>query len=161
MHIEQIKLNGITERCKKRNAITLLDECGVIVIGDEQLFSDLKGHLWQKSFVENRNCWHHSIIPFMFGHANYEMATRPYIGLTGKALYIAAHQSEIPQPLNKRYAWLDEKLSTLIIDESLLNNNNQLFPLPFLGVPGWYNKNKDNTFYENTDYFRPKRRKVK
>lgn len=159
LHIKQIKLHGRTERSKKRNAITLLDECGIIIVCDSSQAEKLQNHLWLESFFEQREYWHKSILPFMFGHANYEMATRPYNGLTGKALYLAVNQSSMPIDIKQRYAWLDNELFHQIGNNSLLEDNSYLFPMPFLGIPNWYNKNNDKTFYENTDYFRPKRRK--
>ncbi|MEC8328384.1 MAG: DUF3025 domain-containing protein [Pseudomonadota bacterium] len=161
LHIEQINKHGKTERSKKRNAITLLDECGVLVVCDQAQADLLKNHLWIEGFYNQREQWHSTSYPFMFGHANYEMATRPYLGLTGKALYITVEHQLMPKCLKDRYAWLDSYLENLIENEDILCDNSSLFPLPLLGVPNWYEQNKEKAFYENTDYFRPKRRKLK
>lgn len=161
MHIEQINLHGRAERSKKRNAITLLDECGVIIVCDITQASRLQNHGWVEGFFDNRDDWFESVWPFMFGHANYEMATRPYLGLTGKALYITAHHDELPSSLSEKYSWLDTTLEKLIEQQDILCDNSNLYPLPLLGVPTWYAQNTEKTFYENTEYFRPKRRKSK
>jgi hypothetical protein len=47
----------------------------------------------------------------------------------------------------------------LINNENILKDNTRLFPLPFLGIPNWYGE-QNNEFYENVDYFRPKRTKA-
>jgi hypothetical protein len=161
LHIEQIKLNGKTARCETRNAITLFDECGVVVLCQTPTADLLKNHQWLDGFFYNRNQWHKNILPFVFGHANYEMATRPFIGLTGKALYLNVNMSEIPSDLKDQYKWLDQQLMSMVKQDNILENNKNLYPLPLLGVPNWYDENKEKGFYENTSYFRPKRRRVK
>jgi len=39
-----------------------------------------------------------------------------------------------------------------------MQDNSQLYPLPMLGVPGWWPDNEQPEFYDNTDYFRAKRK---
>jgi hypothetical protein len=50
---------------------------------------------------------------------------------------------------------------SMVKQDNILENNKNLYPLPLLGVPNWYDENKEKGFYENTSYFRPKRRRVK
>lgn len=160
LHIEEITLHGKQTRSKKRNAITLLDECGIIIpYLDESLVDALKTHQWQNAFVDNRMQWGSRIDAFMFGHANYEMATKPFLGLTGKGLYIAVGHNFFEWSLKSQYAYLDEQLVKIISTNDTLKDNQALFPMPFLGIPNWYDENQNESFYENTAYFRPQRRK--
>ena len=162
MHIEQINEHGLVKRSTSRNAITLLDECGVLMPYNcdnphgERIKSNLRNHLWHESFVEDRAHWDESIGAFMFGHANYEMATKPYIGLTGKALFLPVNSDFYRLSLKNQYQYLDTVLYRQIIDNQLLKNNKALSPMPFLGIPDWYEDNKQVEFYQNTNYFRPK-----
>ena len=139
----------------------MFDECGVVLVTkNAELIDALKNHQWHKAFVELRDCWQQSseqgVAAYQFGHANYEMLTKPYIGLTGKWLFIDASAEILSLPLSTQYRLLDGKLSDKLSDGALADNS-QLSPLPLLGVPTWYELNKDESFYDNTDYFRPKR----
>ena len=69
-HIEEIKLHGLKERSKHRNALTLFDECGVVLAITEQSWQQLlRDHQWQQAFVVQRELWGETIRPYMFGHA--------------------------------------------------------------------------------------------
>ncbi|WP_281246197.1 DUF3025 domain-containing protein [Rheinheimera pacifica] len=61
--------------------------------------------------------------------------------------------------LTAAYSFVDAKLHEQIANEAVLLDNQQLTPLPLLGVPRWYNDNETAGFYHNTDYFRPKRQR--
>ncbi|MBQ4863565.1 DUF3025 domain-containing protein [Pseudoalteromonas sp. MMG013] len=158
-HIDDIDQYGLKQRSKHRNALTLFDECGVVMaITDEQIKTDLRAHNWHSVFVSKRTQWGKAIQPFIFGHANYEMLTQPFIGLTGKVLCIVVETSFSTLTLQQQYAYLDDILYTRIAYEGILKDNSQMSPLPLLGIPGWCEENEDAKFYDNTDYFRAKRR---
>lgn len=157
-HVEEITLHGTKVRSKHRNALTLFDECGVVLAVSDDLWPALlKNHQWQQAFIEQRALWGKTIAPFMFGHANYEMLTKPYIGLTGKALFVKVPSDIFCKDLAQQYQYIDQTLYEMISVDNCLRDNSQLSPLPLLGVPGWYDNNNPE-FYSNTDYFRPKRR---
>ena len=160
LHMDEIAQHGLKQRSKLRNKLTLFDECGVIICLEPNavVHADLlRAHQWQDSFVSQRTDWWQSIRPVIFGHAMYEMATAPFIGLTAKALFIAVPEGFTTWSLTAAYSFLDAKLHEQIANGALLLDNQQLTPLPLLGVPGWYNDNENTGFYHNTDYFRPKR----
>ncbi|MBU2968463.1 DUF3025 domain-containing protein [Pseudoalteromonas sp. C2R02] len=162
MHIEQINEHGLVKRSTSRNAITLLDECGILFpynidnAVSEQIKDSLKNHLWDDAFVTHRSQWGENIAAYMFGHANYEMATKPYLGLTGKALFLPVNSDFYRLSLKNQYEFLDTVLYQQIIDNQLLKNNKALSPMPFLGIPDWYEDNNNVEFYKNINYFRPK-----
>lgn len=160
LHMAEIAEHGQKQRTKLRNKLTLFDECGVVICLEPDAIKHadlLRQHQWQQSFVTNRTDWWHSIKPLVFGHAIYEMATAPFIGLTAKALFVAVPQGFSSWPLTAAYSFIDDKLHEQIANQALLLDNQQLTPLPVLGVPGWYNDNNTASFYNNTDYFRPRR----
>ncbi|WP_440055945.1 DUF3025 domain-containing protein [Pseudoalteromonas sp. T1lg65] len=159
LHMQEINQHGLLERTKMRNALTLFDECGlVLAITDKQWQSALRNHQWKAVFYQHADCWQDQLKPFIFGHANYEMLTRPFIGLTAKVVCVVVGDAFMQNSLEKQYQELDSKLVTLI-KNGLLDDNTQMSPLPLLGIPGWYEGVQDDSFYSNTDYFRPKRRK--
>ena len=58
LHINEIQLHGTKQRSKKRNAITLFDECGVVVaVNNESIVEQLRKHQWSYAFVDQRNAW--------------------------------------------------------------------------------------------------------
>ncbi|NKC18738.1 DUF3025 domain-containing protein [Pseudoalteromonas sp. S4498] len=158
LHIEEIAQFGLKQRSKKRNALTLFDECGLVLAIDDDKWRDaFKSHQWQNVFYDNRSEWQQNLKPFVFGHANYEMLTNPFIGLTGKLVCINVDAAFWQLSLSEQYRCLDDKLVALIND-GLLEDNTKMSPIPLLGIPNWHEP-QDLEFYQNTDYFRPKRRK--
>lgn len=159
LHVADINEYGLKKRTKQRDALTLFDECGIVLAytNDEQKQA-LRNHMWMDSFWDNRSQWYLSIKPFVFGHAMYEMALAPYIGLTAKAYFIKVEPSFFTESLTNQYRILDAMLAKEMLEAKTLVDNKQLSPLPILGVPSWYQDNQQQSFYLNTNYFRPKRR---
>lgn len=160
LHMAEIAEHGQKQRSKLRNKLTLLDECGVLVcLEPEQLAHAelLRNHHWQQSFVTKRSDWWQGVRPVIFGHAIYEMATAPFIGLTAKSWFMAVPDGFSHWSLTDTYTFLDEKLAQQIANTNSLLDNRQLTPLPLLGIPNWYADNSEPRFYSNTEYFRPKR----
>ncbi|MFT7400098.1 DUF3025 domain-containing protein [Rheinheimera aquimaris] len=162
LHIAEINLHGQKQRSKLRNKLTLFDECGVILCVEpaaQHHLDWLRAHQWQHSFVQQRAEWWQQLKPVIFGHAIYEMATAPFIGLTAKALFVKVPVGFSQWPLTAAYSFLDRELHEQIANGAVLLDNQQLTPLPVLGVPGWHDDNNNPGFYDNTDYFRPRRQR--
>lgn len=162
LHIEQIQQHGSKQRSLLRNKLTLFDECGVVICYEPQAkqhIDFLRAHQWQQSFVQLRTDWWQSLKPVIFGHAIYEMATKPFIGLTAKALFIEVPVGFSQWHVTDTYSFLDQMLCNQIAKHGMLVDKQQLTPLPLLGVPTWYHANEDANFYNNTGYFRPARRR--
>ncbi|TCI05499.1 DUF3025 domain-containing protein [Corallincola luteus] len=154
-HCDDIAKYGQKKRTPRRNALTLFDECGVIIaVADDHLSQALKQHEWEALFWQQRDAWGKTIRPFVFGHASYESYLQPFIGLCGKALCLPVSADFFTLPLLKQYQALDQQLS-LALSADLLADNRPLSPLPLLGVPGWWPENESREFYLNQDYFRP------
>ncbi len=162
-HQQEIAVFGKKQRSPMRHRLTLLDECGVLLCyrkSAEPIVAKLKDHQWLCAFFENRQQWLGStstLKPVIFGHAIYEMATRPYLGLTAKLWPLCVPDEFFDWSLLQRLTFVDEQLSVQISNNSLADFQQQLTPLPLLGVPGWFADNRQQQFYLNTDYFRPKR----
>jgi len=169
LHMQEISLYGSSIRSALRNKLTLLDECGVLILyqaSQAHRVEALRQHQWLDAFVTDRHCWFGQgeapgIMAMMFGHANYEMATRPFIGLTGKMLALEVPADFFAQSLRQRIDFIDTTLSEQIANLHILSDPQQLTPLPLLGVPGWFAANSQPEFYQNCGYFRPKRPKLK
>ena len=107
-------------------------------------------------FIANREMWHTQVSPFIFGHANLEMMLNPFIGLTGKWLAVSVPYGFSQLDRWQQRAQLDEAMVARIKDLDCFECAPLLKPLPLLGVPSWHHK-QDETFYSNSDYFRPLR----
>ncbi|WP_333607189.1 DUF3025 domain-containing protein [Arsukibacterium sp.] len=160
LHQAEILREGNKTRTVLRNKLTLLDECGVIIACEPDAIAHqtwLRQHQWQQSFIQQRQDWWQHIRPLIFGHAMYEMATKPFLGLTAKCWFIEVPSGFSQWSLTDAYIFIDQKLCQQIANGAAVLDNQQLSPLPLLGVPGWYPDNQQQAFYENTGYFRPKR----
>lgn len=159
LHMEQIQQFGSKERSKVRHKLTLLDECGVIICikaSQRFLLDLLRNHQWTEAFYQHKNLWA-ELNPIIFGHANYEMATKPFIGLTAKLWCIEWPEQGLTETDTEGYDFVDNLLAAQLVNAELLFDNQQLSPLPLLGVPGWHQQVQDLAFYADTSYFRPKR----
>lgn len=145
-HLDEEK-NG--RRGERRDALTLLDESGVIVTSpDKGLLGALSERNWRAAFVRHREAWSRSGV-MVCGHAILEKFLDPYKSLTAHALLL-------PLDGPACVADLDKMLADGIRDDSLLKTPGDLSPLPLMGIPGWWTGGEqDETFYADTRVFRP------
>lgn len=142
-----------------RDALTLLDESGVIVAAsDTSLLDAVRGFRWKELFWHRRAELARCLRVRIFGHAVYEKLLCPYVGLTGHAALFCVPQAVIDAPIAEQTAVLDHYLSELLRDSEALQSPGNLHPIPLLGVPGWHPDTMSERFYDDRDYFRPGRR---
>ncbi|CAI8191581.1 MAG: Uncharacterised protein [Glaciecola sp. HTCC2999] len=155
LHIEYIQQFGLHPRGNVRDNITHFDECGMLIVHAEgsRIPEMLQQHHWQDAFVNHRSVWGSEVQAFMFGHANLELLLAPHIGLTAKWVAI-----EVPMGFFKQDPVLQVRLLDALLVQRLERSffKQKLPPIPYLGIPGWWNQ-QDESFYSNTDHFRPKR----
>jgi len=146
---------GSSERGAVRDAITLLDESGVIVpYADEGLAERLRGFQWKELFWHQREQLETNMGFYIFGHGLYEKALNPYVGMTGQGLLLPVEKAFFTWSLERRLVHLDEQLAAYLSNAENARNTRELSPVPLLGVPGWSADNEVATYYDNTDYFR-------
>ena len=92
---------------------------------------------------------------YLFGHALYEKALAPFVGVTGRGVVFAAEDTLIDLPLRMQLTELDARLAERIGDTTRFSATRELTPVPILGVPGWCEDNARERYYDNIDYFRP------
>ena len=144
-------------RGRRRDALTLLDESGMLVLAtDPSLLDDLRSFRWKRLFRERRQQVLTSMRFLVFGHALFEKALRPYVGLTAHALLLTVARDVLSAPLAATLASADCLASRAIAS---IDTPRALSPVPVLGVPGWWHDNEQAAFYDNADYFRSGRRK--
>lgn len=142
-----------SNRSPVENVLTRFDECGAVLISSEAMLLDLvRDHRWAELFVERREVFRAELRCFVFGHATFEKALDPYVGMTTNTLLV-----EDADLLSAPWEDLDQALATIWRGTDA-GGPPRLHPFPVLGVPGWYAPNAEPDFYQNMDYFRPARR---
>ena len=131
------------ERSRRRDALTVLDESGVWIVGrDRSLYEGIVAHAWQTVFWQQRQAVQAGLRFVVVGHALLEKALAPYPTMTGKCLWLG----NAPD---------DEAAACAALPK--LETPRQLAPLPVQGIPGWDAANAHPGYYDNTDIFRPAR----
>lgn len=149
-------LAGITaQRNRQRDALTLLDESGVIVAcTDPALWQLLQQHHWHELFVEQRARVEKEMAFHLLGHALYEKALQPYPGMTGKCQAILVSADFFALDQVQRQQRLDQLLARQLLQCPPLTPG-EFAALPVLGIPGVTAESNDPSYYQNTRVFRP------
>ena len=143
IHYQETQKQNSTQRSRKRDLLTLFDECGVIVQASEAILKLIRNHQWHELFVSQKQAWLSQEIKITtFGHALYEKYLKPYIGMTAKAILLPNNIDD-----------LDNYLSLSIKKGEILTLKSELCPLPLLGIPDWHHT-QNTAFYNNNLYFR-------
>jgi Protein of unknown function (DUF3025) len=158
LQAEQIaQLGLVTHRGAVRDAMTVFDENGALLIAPQALWEALIAMDWQRLFVTLRPLWQQSrLIPF--GHALLEKLVQPRKSITAH-VYIAqftikniAKYSINTPTLDRFYPLLDELTAADLSAEKFATK--PFTPLPLLGIPGWWAANEDPDFYKDSTVFR-------
>lgn len=145
-------------RSALENLLSLFDEGGAVVMSsDASLLQLIREFRWKTLFWERRDELAHSLQCFTFGHALYEKALRPYVGMTANAILLEVDQTFLAQPLTRRLNALDERLAEVFAAGVEYRAPRDLQPFPILGMPGWDAANACASYYDNEAYFRPGR----
>jgi hypothetical protein len=131
-----------------RDAITLLDENGVLLDAPPPLWDALLARDWRRLFVDLRPSWDQARI-LIVGHALLEKLAAPRKDMTG-------HVWAAPCPLSEGTDGADAWLASQCTPERLAAK--PFTPLPVLGIPGWWPPNENFSFYDDSVVFRPRRR---
>jgi hypothetical protein len=157
--LERRHAAGSRNRGPVQDALTLLDEGGVIVAAsDGALLELLRGWRWKELFWKRRADLVARMRFFVLGHAIHEKALRPFPGITSRGIAFEVAPEVLASPLPAQLAALDALAASWIADPAHLLGTRELAVVPILGVPGWHPDNAREEFYDNVDYFRPARK---
>jgi len=141
-----------SNRSTLENRITQFDECGAIVItNNKKLIGLIKNHQWEELFIKNSNAFEENIKCIIFGHAMFEKALNPYIGMTCHCLLIESNEF-LEDIKNDDFSKIDQKIADLWKNK-ISRAPLKLNALPVLGIPGFWPE-QNSLFYKNTEYFR-------
>lgn len=144
--------NKASNRSKLRDAATLFDESGVVVVSSQvSLIQLIKDFAWKELFWRQRMTVLSSMRFFVFGHGLYEKALAPYTGMTGKGIIFSVTEAFFRQDLSAQLRTIDSMLDAHL---SQLTTTADLTPIPLLGYPGWIEDNRNEIYYANKKYFR-------
>ena len=148
--VAEVALIGAKQRTRAQYALTHFDEGGAIVqLRDPALLNLWDAHDWYGLFWRERAAWQDGRIAVdVFGHALLEHALNPDALFVGKALVVAMRDPPTAAPAD---------VAAAIRAGDLLNDPQELRPLPLSGIPGWHADNEREAFYADTPCFRPLR----
>lgn len=148
--------SGNSERGAGRDALTLFDECGAVVISSSHSgLEHIARHQWDKVF-RDQHYWQSQFQVFLTGHAMLEKCLKPYKAMTANALLVEVSPQVFKLARPDLRNLLDEKIALLIKAGLLLEHSGQLAPLPLSGIPGWWSAGpQDAGFYDDVSVFRP------
>ena len=159
---EEIERKGVgSRRGPVRDAITVFDENGALLLAPPVLWDALLARDWHRLLVVERHVWKQAQL-VLFGHALMEQLTSPRKSITAHVLIEKFAINEFSATdLGTRITGpgtsssLDAVLAARLSAEGLACK--PFTPLPVLGVPGWCAANEDPAFYADTQVFRPPR----
>ena len=141
LQAQQIALAGVG-RCRGavRDTLTLFDENAAFWQAPAALVEALRQRDWHTLFVRQRDAWE-AARPTLFGHALLEKLLQPRKAIT-------AHLWPVPEGVDAQDYFLRTLTPASLAQRACL-------PLPVLGVPLWWDANREPGFYADASVFRP------
>ncbi|MFK8030054.1 MAG: DUF3025 domain-containing protein [Gammaproteobacteria bacterium] len=156
IHFAELQKQSGNGRGKLRDALTLWDECGVIVASSsDQLLEELACRNWKGAFQDLSPAWRDHVRVFICGHALLEKYLSPYKSITAHAVLVKLDSACFTTDRSDLRKTLDESLALQLQRESLIKTTADLSPLPLAGIPGWWKEGEqDDVFYADKSVFR-------
>jgi len=156
LHFEAGAERKSARRGPLRDALTLFDECGAVVVSDRPgILRDLAERRWRDAFLaaDFINATAISVI----GHAMLEKFMNPYKSMCANVLYVQAPPAFLALDRQKRIELIDRVIADKLLNGSILANPASLSPLPLAGIPGWWPREGQvqDGFYLDRNVFRP------
>jgi len=143
-----------TNRSTLENRITQFDECGAIIVTTNKILLELiRKHQWNELFLEHKESFEDDVKCVVFGHAIFEKALAPYIGMTCHCILVE-DEKLLKDIQEDNYASLDQYLAKLWKYEIAISAS-RFNAFPILGIPDYWS-DQSIEFYSNRNYFRPK-----
>lgn len=147
----QIMRDGVQAvRGSVRDALTLLDENGALLLAPQPLWHALRERQWRTLFVDLRPAWQQAQL-LIFGHALLEKLLNPRKDLTAHVYLPREPMPCAADGAQALDAWLARDLTPGHLAAKPFT------PLPVLGVPGWWAASENFSFYDDSLVFRPRR----
>lgn len=163
LHYQDIQQHGIQSvRSALRNALTLFDENGGIVVSNnQQLLEYLQNFQWQSALWQLRNDWllTKQTTAFMaFGHALLEKLINPRKNICSHTLLIFVPNDWFSFSVVEQREKIDSFLTNVL--SQFIHQLVKFQPLPVAGIPKFHLNNHLLDFYQDEQVFRPARAKI-
>ena len=154
-HCGELEKQPGTQRSRLRDALTLFDESGMLVLcADPALALLLRNFQWKELFWKQRAALGRSMCFLVFGHALAEKLLAPYKGITARALILDADAALLAADGVRQLAFADAQAAAWLARPAALASTRELAPLPVLGIPGRTTDNENPAYYEDIVQFR-------
>lgn len=155
LHFHAYAQQADGRRGSLRDALTLFDECGVIVFSQKpELLAALAQRRWSEVF--RQDLFKKKVQLVTSGHAMLEKYLSPYKAMTAKALLVQIDTKHMALPRAELLSCLDKQLAEQLLASRILTTPACLSPLPMAGIPGWWPvAEQDDGFYADQQVFRP------
>lgn len=149
------------KRTQEENFCTVCNENGLLIAySDASDRASIENFRWHELFWKRREGLQQRMELFFVGHSLLEKSLHPYIGMTGHAILIQVQDEFWSVPVQKRLAFIDEEAAKRLKGEEF-RTSQDMAPFPILGFPGFCFEAEHESFYQNEQYFRSRRRKAK
>ena len=91
-----------------------------------------------------------------FGHAMYEQALAPYVGMVAKTVFVPVNDLFFMLPIEAQVTRADALLAAHFANRARYQSPKMMAPMPVLGVPGWHPDTGREEFYDDPVHFRGK-----
>ena len=145
------------KRSPERDALTLFDEGGVIVAcSSAALLRLIVDFEWKALFWSRREELQEKARFLVFGHACFEPAREPYIGMVAKTVFVPVSDFFFMLSVESQLEEADKLVSNHFASRARFATPKAMAPMPVLGVPGWHFAAQDEAFYADARHFRSK-----
>ncbi len=156
-HIEALLASGSVQaqRGPLRDALTVVDENAALLHAPAELCDALIARDWHALFIRLRPLWAQASLQLV-GHALLEKLMQPRKPICAHVLITpygpqSAYRPSRPCSPGEGH---DLAMPDAPLDPAWLASK-PFYPMPVLGVPGWWAGNEDENFYADTGVFRP------
>ena len=147
------------KRSPERDALTLFDEGGVIVAcSTPSLLRHIVEFEWKALFWSRREELARKARFFVFGHACFEQALDPYVGMVAKTIFVPVSDFFFMLSIESQLEEADKLVANHFASRARFASPKTMAPMPVLGVPGWHFAAQDEAFYGDDEHFRSRPR---
>ena len=161
-HAAILEAGGEAESRKRspaRDALTLFDEGGVVVAcSTPSLLRHIVEFEWKELFWSRREELARKARFFVFGHACFEQALEPYVGMVAKTVFVPVSDFFFMLSIESQLEEADKLVANHFASRARFASPKTMAPMPVLGVPGWHFAAQDEAFYGDDEHFRSRPR---
>ena len=152
-HLRDRAITTPNTRTRGRDAATLLDESGLVLLcADPDLAQLLRERAWHSLFGSRRDTVALAMRPFAIGHGMLVKLRAPFRAITARTLILSIDPATLPEDAAGQ-ARVDEAAARAIADAGL--RPELLPPLPVAALPGWDREDLGERLFDDLSVFRP------